>query len=103
MLCLFTKIFLEILTKILLKYRFILLENFIQMIIYQLINFIFKNRFLLKIFYSTILVEPNCEATVTDCGDICIAIKQIKGEISYQQFKKKPISVLQFQRISKNV
>ncbi len=29
---------------------------------------------------STILIEPNCEATVTDCGDIRIAIQHMKDD-----------------------
>lgn len=44
---------------------------------------------------STILVEPNCQATVTDCGDIRIAIEQTKNDTNSTELDLIKLSIFQ--------
>lgn len=45
--------------------------------------------------YSTIVVEPNCEATVTDCGDIRIAIQHMKEDNNSTELDLIKLSIFQ--------
>jgi 5-oxoprolinase (ATP-hydrolysing) len=44
---------------------------------------------------STILVEPNCQATVTDCGDIRIAIEHVKDDTDSTELDLIKLSIFQ--------
>ena len=44
---------------------------------------------------STILVEPNCEATVTDCGDIRIAIEHTRDDTNSTELDLIKLSIFQ--------
>lgn len=44
---------------------------------------------------STILVEPKCEATVTDCGDVRITIEHIKDDINSTELDLIKLSIFQ--------
>lgn len=50
---------------------------------------------LVRFVVSTILVEPNCDATVTDCGDIRIAIEHIKDETDSTELDLIKLSIFQ--------
>lgn len=45
--------------------------------------------------YSTIVVEPNCEATVTECGDIRIAIQHMKEDNNSTELDLIKLSIFQ--------
>jgi len=78
-----------------------------QMIIYpvQQLLLILVGKFDFEIYYffckiyslnnSTILIEPNCEATVTDCGDIRISIEYIKDETDSTELDLIKLSIFQ--------
>ena len=49
---------------------------------------------------STILVEPNCRATVTDCGDIRITIEQNKDDAGSTELDLIRLSIFQHRFMS---
>ena len=61
-------------------------------------KFLLRIHFFRKIYalnISTILVEPNCKATVTDCGDIRIAIEHIKEDTNSTELDLIKLSIFQ--------
>lgn len=56
--------------------------------------------FFLFLFSSTILVEPNCQAIVTDCGDIRINIEHNKNATDSTELDLVRLSIFQHRFMS---